>query len=993
MSIKPSRLHSVGQTYHDFQVTKAIAIPELQCFLRELIHLPTGAHVMDISNDDPENMFCLSFQTLPDSSNGVAHVLEHTVLCGSEKYPVKDPFFAMTRRSLNTFMNALTGSDFTCYPAASQVPKDFYNLLEVYLDAVFKPNLNELSFLQEGHRLEFSIPNDPNSPLEHKGIVYNEMKGAMASASARLNEAMNAALFPDITYGVNSGGEPKDIARLSYKELCAFYLQYYHPSRCLFFFYGNMPLEGHLDFIAKHALQDVKKQPPLPPIALQPRFSQPRRIELKYPISPDEDLADKTHISFGWLTCHILKQQDVLALSILEIILMDTDASPLKRALLDSGLCKQAGSSIDVDMSEVPFAITLRGCEAEHADQLEEIIRTTLKEIVRNGIPLESVENAMHQLEFYRSEITGNSAPFGLSLFMRSGLLKQHGGNPEDGLTIHTLFDHLRRSNLENPNYLTNLIRQYFLENSHFVRIIMTPDTELGARELAEETEGLAKIKSELKPGQVKQIIEKAAELVDFQKKQENDEELIDILPKITLDDVPKLPRQYTLNIETVGNLQVYHHSCFTNDILYADLVFDMPDIAEEDLPFVRLLTLVMSQMGCGSRNYAENLDYIQANTGGIDASMTFNRQVTDDQQYSPTFLIRGKALHRKAHKLFPLLHDMTTFIDFADVPRLKEIIQKHYTGLNSSLNQNALRYAINLSASALDVPSRVANIWYGLDYYWMIKQLAENFDSQADMLVQKLQMLQKMILEMQNPHLVLTCNSAHYDELKRHGFYGLQNIKTKPFPKWKGDYAVPKVPSQGRVIASPIAFTGYVFKTISYSHSNAPALSVAACLFDNITLHQSIRERGGAYGGGATNNSLAGNFYFYSYRDPNISSTFVAFEQAIQTIVDGEFEESDLEEAKLEVFQGMDAPVAPGSRGDLAYSWIREGRTFEARQAFRNRLLSLTREEVIAAVKQHILPQSKTGAAVVFASKELLEKENTLLLAQGKHPLTIDSV
>src|SRR4051812_26423459 len=211
MTHKSSHFQSVGQCHHDFRVTKIVEILELQCILYELIHEPTGACVMHIANDDPENLFCLSFQTFPYNSNGVAHILEHTVLCGSEKYPVKDPFFAMSRRSLNTFMNALTGSDFTCYPAASQIPKDFYNLLEVYIDAVFKPNLNEFSFLQEGHRLEFAIPDDPNSPLEHKGIVYNEMKGALASGHARLIEAMNRALFPNVTYGVNSGGDPVDI--------------------------------------------------------------------------------------------------------------------------------------------------------------------------------------------------------------------------------------------------------------------------------------------------------------------------------------------------------------------------------------------------------------------------------------------------------------------------------------------------------------------------------------------------------------------------------------------------------------------------------------------------------------------------------------------------------------------------------------------------------------------------------------------------------------
>ena len=414
MPSKPVHTHSVGQTYHGFQVTKSLEIPELQCHLYELVHLPTNAHVMHIANDDPENLFCLSFQTLPERSDGVAHILEHTVLCGSKKFPVKDPFFAMIRRSLNTYMNALTGSDFTCYPAASQVPKDFYNLLEVYLDAVFHPNLNLLSFLQEGHRLEFENPKDPASPLVYKGVVFNEMKGVLSSASSRLSEEMHAALFPDNTYGTNSGGNPQLIPELTYEQLRLFHQKYYSPSRCLFFFYGNMNLEAHLDFITKHALEGVEKIPELPPIPPQPRFKEPRYLTSSYPISQEEDTEAKAYISFGWLTCHITEQEELLALHILEIILMDTDASPLKSVLLKSGYCKLISSYIDVDVAESPLIITLRGCNPEDADACEKLMRETLAQIADEGIPIVLVENAIHQFEFYRSEIAGEHFPLWL---------------------------------------------------------------------------------------------------------------------------------------------------------------------------------------------------------------------------------------------------------------------------------------------------------------------------------------------------------------------------------------------------------------------------------------------------------------------------------------------------------------------------------------------------------------------------------------------------
>jgi len=980
-----------GQRYHEFEVIKSTPISELHCQLIELVHMPTGAKVMHIANDDSENLFCLSFQTIPVSSNGVAHILEHTVLCGSRKFPVKDPFFAMQRRSLNTFMNALTGADFTCYPAATQVPKDFYNLLDVYLDAVFHPNLNEMSFIQEGCRLEFANPSDPNSPLEYKGIVFNEMKGALTNPNARLNEAISEALFPDLTYGINSGGDPKHIPELTYQELRNFHDQYYHPSRCLFFFYGNMPLQGHLDFIAEKVLNETKPREPLPPLPLQSRFQAPHRIIKTYPIPAEENTFDKTMMAFGWLTCHILEQQELLALNILEIILMDTDASPLKMALLKSGLCKQALCYMDDEMSEVPIILTLKGCNPEKADDLEDLLRQKLKEIVRQGIPLNMVENAIHQLEFHRSEITGDHVPFGLSLFMRSALLKQHGGDAERGLKIHSLFDDVRRRNLEDPTYLTKLIEKHFLNNPHFVRLALIPDRELGEKELLEEKSKLKALQEGMSDEEKQYIIKKSSQLEAFQYMQE--EENGDILPKVTLSDVPHNVRTYSLSEEKAGSLDVFHHHCFTNEIVYADLVFDLPDIVEGDLPYARLLSTLISQMGCKGRNYAENLEYIQAHTGGIGASLVMNPQAENHRKFFPSFYIRGKALHRKTPKLFTLIHEIVSSIDFTDKHRLKEVILKQVTALESSLNQNALKYAVNLSSQGLDIASKVANAWYGLEYLSTMRSLAQDFDTRADWLVGKLQMLQDMVLGGENPDLVVTCDAAMYDEIKGHGFYGLQDLATHPISKWQGNYPLMSSSSQGRIIASPIAFIGKAFKTISYSHPDAPALSIAAFLFDNLTLHTSLREKGGAYGGGAVSSPMSGSFYFYSYRDPNVLSTLNAFEKAIEEVLSGHFEESDIEEAKIEMTQSLDAPVAPGSRGDIAYGWLREGKTIALRQAFRDRMLSLKSEDIIRAVERQIVPNFSKSATVVFAGKELLEKENAKLIADRMPSLPIKNI
>lgn len=991
MNIKSLRLHTPGQQYHDFTLVKAVEITELQCVLRELIHEPTGALVISITNEDPENLFCLSFKTLPDSSNGAAHILEHTVLCGSEKYPVKDPFFAMSRRSLNTFMNALTGADFTCYPASSQVEKDFYNLLEVYLDAVFHPKLNHFSFLQEGHRIEFTEPDNPKSPLQFKGIVYNEMKGAMASSSSRLSEAIHEALFPDVTYGVNSGGDPRVIPDLSYEELCAFYQKFYHPARCLFFFYGNLPLEGHLDFIAEKTLNKTEKIAPLSSIPLQPRFREPRIVEKEYPIGRDEETLDKTIMAFSWLTCSILDQETLLALIVLEVILLDNDSSILKKALLKSGWCKQVSSFIDDELNEIPWGITVKGCNPNHAEDLEKLIFDTLRSVVAEGIPIEQIENAIHQLEFFRTEITGDHAPFGLSLFFRSGLQKQHGADSENGLMIHSLFNKLRQCIVKDPGYLTKLIETQFINNPHFARVVLKPSRELAEKELLLEKNKLEKLAERLSKKEKEDLVLQATELAEFQKKQA--EENFDVLPKVTLQDVPLGARDYTLSQEKVGILDVYHHAVFTNDIIYADVVLDLPAIPEDDFTFLRLWMTVLTQVGCNERNYLQNLEYIQANTGGISAGFGLNPQASDSRFCKPTIHLRGKALHRKASKLFPLLQETLSEPDFTNIDRLKEILEKHYTGLESQLNQNALKYAVNLSSRGLSVPSKIADELYGISYYQKIRELVKDFDKQAPFIVSKLQQLHKTVTGLENPKLIIGCDSASYNEFKNEQFYSLQDMETKPFKKWTGEYPLRKVTSQGRVIASPVAFIGKVFPAVSYIHPDAPAIHIAAHLFDNITLHAKIREQGGAYGGGAVSNATSGNFYFYSYRDPNIISSVEAFHESIEAILNGEFDEADLEEAKLEMIQGLDSPVSPGSRAEVAFGRIYEGKTLEMRQDFRNRLLSLEAHDVKDAVTRHIVHQFKEGATVVFAGRDLLEKENRVLKAAGLPELPIKQI
>ena len=956
---------------YGFTVEKSTQVPEIQCEVVELLHKKTGARVLHIQNKDTENVFCIGLQTLPPNSNGVAHILEHTVLCGSKKYPVKDPFFSMTRRSLNTFMNAFTGADFTLYPAASQVKSDFYNLLSVYADAVFHPNLKELSFLQEGHRIELADPKNPASPLEIKGIVYNEMKGDRSSPESRLNDILYEALFPDIPYGYNFGGEPKHIPSLTYRALKDFHSQYYHPSRALFYFYGDIPLEEHLAFLEENILHGIDKLPEPPKIPLQKFFAHPKKVQANYPIRQDETAEGKSYLAFSWLTCQILEQQELFALELLEILLMGTDASPLKKSLLQTRLCKQAFISMQDDYSQIPITITMKGCDPSGVKTLEETLFATLRLCATQGFTEEKIEDALHQLEFHKSEILGDGLPYGLILFLRAGPLKLHGGKPEDALVIHSLCDALRSRVKQEPGYLGSLIQKHFLQNSHQVQALLVPDKGQAAKEEAEERELIDRLCSNMDDAKKKALIAQAEALAKYQVEDLDPS----CLPKATLADVPREGKRLPLTKEEHDRITLFHHETFTNKILYVNLEFDLPKLTEPELPLLRFLSVLMPQVGTGGKTWEQTLDEQMAHTGGIGASTNFYVQAEDFRKMAPSFYLQGKALHRKADKLFELMKRMAESSDWKDSRRINEVLQKHFTSLDASLKRSPLSWAVSLAASGFDTPSKAGYLMGGLSYYKWIRQRALDFEAHKEDLLEGLEALYKKLLG--KPVLVLTCDREMKEQISQQNFYGLGDLGYKKRELWSGELPLEPVSDQARTIASPVANCVKLFKSCPYIDPDSAPLALAARLFDNLVLHTRIREQGGAYGVGAGSGSLSGTFTFYSARDPNIASTFAAFEEAVARISSGDFTQEHLEEAKLEVVQGLDSPIAPGSRGSVAFSWLREGKSEAVRQAWRKNLLDTGRERIIQVVKEM---ESKKAISVVFAGRELIEEEKKIM-------------
>lgn len=973
--------------YPSYKIKKEVEIEEISARLTHLEHEGCGAEVLHIGTEDPENLFCIAFRTLPTRSDGIAHILEHTVLCGSKHYPVRDPFFSMLRRSLNTFMNAMTGEDITFYPAASQVKADFYNLLRVYLDACFHPLLERQSFAQEGHRLEFAEADDPSTPLMRRGIVYNEMKGALASPEARAWQRMDELLYPQTPYRFNAGGEPKIIPQLTHDELTAFHRDAYDPSRALFFFYGSFPLEEHLRFLDENLLSQAQRLSPSSIIPHQPRFSHPLWAEDTYPQPPMQTEEDREMLLISWLTCSSSEPGEALALAALDSILMGSDAAPLKKSLLQTGWCSEVYSNLDLELADVPYLLFFRGCEKERAKEIEAHLLTTLETIAAEGIDPELITAALHQLAFDRLEIGDDGAPYGLTLFRRTIPLLMQGVDPEWGLRVHTLLLTLQ-DRLEKPEEVKGLIERYFLNNPHRVTLLLRPDPdELREEERLERLE-LDKIQEKLTPTEKEALIQQAQELA--QRQEANESATIDCLPRITLDEVPKEPLHYPLSEERAANTTIHHHDCFTNEICYVSLVYDLPLLTQEELPYLRLMTTLLGEIGMGGRSYEETLNAIQLHTGGLGASLNlFPHLDPQPSLLSPAIIIEGKALRSQTAPFFSLMGELISSTDWSDRRRIKEYLLQLYSAIESSITHRALRYASGLVDAHLSPVGQLSQTLSGRPFLSFLRELMQNLD--LNLLVDKLADLAERILQGPPRDIIISSSTNHYEEIRKNDFYGLPLLhEGTNHPSFVLPDLSPSSGSQGLLIASQVAFTAIGLPAPHYLHPLSPALSLAARLFDHLTLHRRVREQGGAYGVHARHNPLFGIFTFTAYRDPHLLLTLQACEEAIEQVIAGAFTERDLEEAKLSFLQKLDTPTAPGSRAFTTFELEQEGLTEKRRKNYRTALLTATPKQISEAVAAYLHPVWKERILISCANEELLSQENQKLIEAGENPLPL---
>lgn len=960
-----------GELIGDFRIKRIAELKEIRSFFYELEHEPTGARHIHISNHDTENTFSVTFKTVPWDSTGVAHILEHTALCGSVKFPVRDPFFSMLKRSLSTFMNALTASDWTMYPFSTQNRKDFYNLMDVYLDAAFFPNLDELSFKQEGHRMELEEGN-----LVYKGVVYNEMKGAMSSPDQILVRSLLNALYPSTTYSNNSGGEPALIPELTHEQLKAFHKHHYHPSNAFFYTYGNIPLKDHLEFIQNKILKHSDRIDPKTDVPSQPRWDAPKTVTYYYPLDKNEEPDKKCQVCTAWLTADIKEPFEVLVLGLLELILLGNSASPLRKALIDSGLgsALSDGTGFDSDNRDTFFGCGLKDVRETDADQIEKIIFDTLKEIADKGIDKELIDAAIHQIEFHRKEITNAPYPYGIKLLLFFAGSWLHGGDPVRILRFDDDLERLNREISEGP-FLENRIREYFLNNPHRVLFKLVPDQLMAQKEDDRVRAELEQIKAALSPSDIDKINADADALKTLQESSED----LSVLPTLELEDIPPLVHIVRPSGERQvadGPYPVTLYEQPTSGIFYFSGAAGTGALPDRLIPLVPFFCHAFSKIGTKQRDYIEMVRRIYAYTGGVGLSAHARADFGDAGNCLPFVTFNGKCLVRNLDKMFDIIGEMLSEFDFSDLTRLRNLLLEYRAGMEAGIVHRGHALAISLASRHFTTSRALNEIWSGVHQLQTIKVLTDGMsDKTLKSLADDLTGIGNTIFSRANFRAALIGEESPLSQSLSHTSSLMEKIgqgKTHGFTEPAVDKK-DEIPREGWSTATAVSFVAQALETAPMEHKDAPALSVISRILRSLYLHREIREKGGAYGGFAQYNSEDGIFCFASYRDPHILSTLNVYENAGKFITSGNYGQEDVKEAILQVCSDIDKPDTPGPAAKKAFYRKLISLSDEARQRFKARLLEVTRKQVMETAERYFQRDtSKHGIAVISYEDKL---------------------
>ena len=900
-----------------------------------------------LDSKSDEKVFMVAFRTIPEDSTGVAHILEHTALCGSKKYPVRDPFFMMIRRSLNTFMNAFTSSDWTAYPFATQNDKDFNNLLSVYLDSSFFPNLDELDFLQEGHRLEFSESNNSDSDLEIKGVVFNEMKGAMSSISSQLWHGLSRHLYNSTTYKHNSGGDPENIIDLTHDYLVDFHKKHYHPSNATFFTFGNVNPTEIQDFINKNVLENFEPSDEIIGVKNEDRISEPKTITEYYNPMPEDE--DNHHVVLSWLLGESHNPVELLESYLVSNILLDNSASPLRKTLENTKLGKSLSplTGLEADHKELVFAAGLEGVGSNKQIEVEKLILDCLKDVVSKGISEELVHSSLHQLEIKQREITGSGMPYGLQIMLSCLPACIHNDDPLKVLDLDSSFDVIKE-NLKEERYIEKLIEEKIINNQHRINYCLAPDINFNSKKEKKIQEKISEKSKNLSANDKKRIIELAKNLKARQEKSDNPE----ILPKVTKDDIPK-SREYAKSQSFEDDNKNFYYKVGTNGITYHSIILPCDPLTQDEFKIASLFTNTLTDVGIGDKSY-EDIQKIQsAVTGGISASFTL---IPNENQsaHSLGLKITSKSLEENENKMQDLMIDTAKNSNFSDKNRIKDMLNFISSDNEKSLIQNGHVLSMSNAAAQINNISSTNDFASGLNFITNTNSLSKNIekDSNLDQYIEILNSIKNKICPI--PSYSFTASSLNLDQSQINFSFDNQdngfNVQ---------NYFDIQQESIGWITGAQVTYCAEAFPTLDFFHDDAPVLSVLGAVLRNGYLHSAIREKGGAYGAGAMQDSNNRVFKFFSYRDPRCSETFEEFKKSREWSLKN-ISQEQLDEGILGIISSIDKPLSPFGEAMSDFSMNLDKKDLEARLRIRSLVKNCTLDDLINVSQKYLFNESK---------------------------------
>ncbi|WP_125153054.1 insulinase family protein [Clostridium rectalis] len=962
----------IGKVYMGFQLLQNEHIEEINSQALVFVHKITGAKLLKLYNGDDNKVFSIGFRTPPKDSTGVAHILEHSVLCGSRKFPVKEPFVELIKGSLNTFLNAMTFPDKTMYPVASRNKKDFLNLMDVYLDAVFYPNIYKYPeiFMQEGWHYELE---SEESDIKYKGVVYNEMKGAFSSPESILIRKISESLFPDVTYGVESGGDPDYIPTLSYEEFIDFHKKYYHPSNSYIFLYGDGEILEELKFINDKYLKDFEALNVDSKIHIQKPFSKMREKIIEYPISCNEKEEDKTFLSLNFVTGKSTDRETYLALDILEHLLLETPAAPLKKALIASNIGKDVFGSFDNSILQPTFSVVVKNSNEDKKEIFKKVVLKTLKELVDKGIDKKLIESSINIKEFQLREADFQGYPKGLIYAIKCMDSWLYDKDPLMHIQYEPQLKKVKKA--LTSDYFEKFINEYILNNNHSSLLIVKPKKGLADEKEKNLKEKLSNYKSTLQQEELEKLISTTKRLKERQQTPDSLEDLKKI-PLLSIEDIEKDSEKLPIIEDKIEDMKVLKHNIFTNKIAYINLYFDTRNVPQDLIPYIGLLAGVIGKVNTKGYSYEELSNEININTGGISYTATAysNNKIVDD--FSPILKIRTKVLVEKIPKLFKILGEEIKDSKFDDFNRIKQIIQELKSRIEMSIFDRGHMVAAARLASYFSASSNYIEKVSGLGFYHFIVDIDKNFENRKSEIINNLKEISKLIFNRENLMLSVTLEEEDYNKFKDN-FYILKNrLGTKACMPNKYDIKYSKV-NQGLMTSGEVQYNakGFNFKKLGYNYKGS--LQVLKTVISFNYLWNKVRVQGGAYGcfGGFNKN---GNMYFVSYRDPNLKSTIEVYNNAYSYIDKFSADDREITKYIIGTMSDIDSPLTPSMKGDKAAANYISNITQEDIQKERDEILSTNVEE-IKKLTSLVKDCMKENYICVLGSEEKIKKNKDL--------------